>query len=139
MIYSPEEKPLVRNGVNSLLGVASTELPIAGTLFEVSEEIHDLLDRIAKDFGVAISQMQGRARGKKPISTARQFSMWAICNILGFTSDDAATALGRNRTTVIHAIKEIDKSIAADSNVSLYIDILIDHFGEDIGDGEDLI
>lgn len=136
--FNPEDRSVSQQGVAAMLGIPASELPSLTSAIEAPEEVKQLLNRIAKDFHVYLSQVQGRERGKKPISTARQFSMWALNTILGVEMESSGSYLGRDRSTAIFAVNKVNEWVAKSPEIRSYTELLTEIFAPTV-DGEDLI
>lgn len=58
--------------------------------------------------GVEYAEVMASSRGCREASYARQIIIYCLIVEFGFSRDDVGKALGRDRATVIHALKRIE-------------------------------
>lgn len=105
---------------------------------DMPEEVETAIETVAGHFNIPRESLVSKSRGKADVSAARMLSMWLICKGLMRSQEETGSYFSRDRTTVTHALKTVEKW-KSDLNVQQYLDELLLVFAHEIEDGEDLI
>jgi chromosomal replication initiator protein len=78
--------------------------------------VSEILDATAQEFGLQPGELKGKSR-RQPIARARQVAMYLARDLTEHTPDQIGTVFNRDRTTVNHAVKQIDAAVNDDQVV----------------------
>jgi chromosomal replication initiator protein len=78
--------------------------------------VSEILDATAQEFGLESTELKGKSR-RQPIARARQVAMYLARDLTEHTPDKIGTVFDRDRTTVNHAVKQIDAAVKSDGLV----------------------
>jgi chromosomal replication initiator protein len=78
--------------------------------------VSEILEATAQEFGLPPTELKGRSR-RQPIARARQVAMYLARDLTEHTPDQIGTVFNKDRTTVNHAVKQIDAAIRDDELV----------------------
>ena len=74
-----------------------------------------IIRNVCKYYGVDEDTLKGPQRSRN-ISEPRQLAMYLMRQLAGMGHDDIAKVFGRDRTTVLHSIKQLDKALQLKDN-----------------------
>ena len=74
-----------------------------------------ILRNVCKYYGVDEDTLKGPQRSRN-ISEPRQMAMYLMRQMLNMSQDDIAKVFARERTTVLHALKQVDKTLQLKGN-----------------------
>lgn len=74
-----------------------------------------IVRNVCKYYGVEEDILKGQQRSRN-ISEPRQVAMYLIRQMLNMSQDEIAKIFSRERTTVLHALKQVDKTLAQKEN-----------------------
>lgn len=72
----------------------------------MSEQENDILQAVAKEYGVSIDDIASRSQ-RSDISEARHMAMYLISEISGYDPERIGKVFGRSRMTAIYAVRKI--------------------------------
>lgn len=75
-----------------------------------------ILHNVCKYYGVDQDMLKSPQRSRN-ISEPRQVAMYLIRQMLGLSQDEIAKVFGRDRTTVLHALKQVNKTLEVKGNI----------------------
>ena len=76
--------------------------------------IEKIINEVARTFNITASDIRSRKRSSN-ISSARMTAMYVVHEITGMTMQEIGKEFGgRDHSTVVYALSEIEKKIAAD-------------------------
>jgi hypothetical protein len=78
--------------------------------------VSEILDATAQEFGLDPTDLKSKSR-RQPVARARQVAMYLARDLTEHTPDQIGMAFDRDRTTVNHAIKQIDAAVKTDGLV----------------------
>jgi chromosomal replication initiator protein len=82
-----------------------------------ARSINEILEATAQEFGVELNELKGQSR-RRPVARARHVAMYLAQELTGHTPGEIGRAVGeRDRTTVNHAVKQIDAAVNDDQLV----------------------
>ena len=82
-----------------------------------ARSIHEILEATAQEFGVELDDLKGKSR-RRPVARARHVAMYLAQELTQHTPGEIGRAVGeRDRTTVNHAVKQIDAAVNNDQVV----------------------
>ena len=74
-----------------------------------------IIRNVCKYYGVDEDTLKGPQRSRN-ISEPRQIAMYLMRQLLNMSQDDIAKEFARERTTVLHALKQVDKTLLLKGN-----------------------
>ena len=77
------------------------------------ETPEEIVDRVSRAFGVDPAQVRGKAKSRG-VSQARQAAMYILCRGQGLSANGAGKLFDRDHTTVLYALKSVDKKLQSD-------------------------
>lgn len=86
----------------------------------MSEQENDILQAVAKEYGVSVDDIMSNSR-RSDISEARQMSMCLFAETSGYEPERIGSIFGRNRTTVIYAIRKMRDLASVDKRTQRHI------------------
>jgi chromosomal replication initiator protein len=79
--------------------------------------VNEILEATAQEFGVELADLKGSSR-RRPVARARHVAMYLAQELTGHTPGEIGKVFGeRDRTTVNHAVKQIDGAVQDDEVV----------------------
>ena len=81
-----------------------------------TRSVNEILDATALEFELDPNELKGKSK-RRPISLARQVAMYLSRELTEYTPEQIGTAFDRDRTTVNHAVKQIDAALKDDQVV----------------------
>jgi chromosomal replication initiator protein len=79
--------------------------------------VNEILEATAQEFGVELADLKGNSR-RRPVARARHVAMYLAQELTGHTPGEIGKVFGeRDRTTVNHAVKQIDGAVKDDEVV----------------------
>jgi chromosomal replication initiator protein len=79
--------------------------------------VNEILEATAQEFGVDFADLKGNTR-RRPVARARHVAMYLAQELTGHTPGEIGKVFGdRDRTTVNHAVKQIDAAVQDDEVV----------------------
>ena len=79
--------------------------------------VNEILEATAQEFGVDLTDLKGSTR-RRPVARARHVAMYLAQELTGHTPGEIGKVFGeRDRTTVNHAVKQIDAAVQDDEVV----------------------
>jgi chromosomal replication initiator protein len=78
--------------------------------------VSEILDATAQEFGLDPRELRGKSR-RRPIARARQVAMYLAREMTDHSPDQIGTVFEKDRTTVNHAVKQIDAAVKDDEVV----------------------
>ena len=96
---------------------AYTALPDHVELVALSDVVEATARRRAQEFGVELAELRGSSR-RRPVACARHVAMYLAQELTAHTPAEIGKVFGeRDRTTVNHAVKQIDAAVRDDEVV----------------------
>ena len=83
-------------------------------------EILDIQEKVCGYFSVSFKNLTGSCREKRFVR-ARHIAMY-LCKQQGFSYPDIGQAFNKDHTSVIHAVKKIEKQLKTDSKLNRIIE-----------------
>lgn len=137
---------VINAGVAAIIGEARAKAPAKPPmdLSKMDPLFKLLFESVATDFDVTVDEMLASGRGVKRVAKARMVVIWLLSRNYGFSLNEIASEIARDRTTIRHAAIDIDKMREDDDTVKVYLDQLcvdveelrVETLGEE---GDDLI
>jgi chromosomal replication initiator protein len=81
-----------------------------------TRSVNEILDATALEFELDSNELKGKSK-RRPIALARQVAMYLSRELTEYTPEQIGTAFDRDRTTVNHAVKQIDAALKDDQVV----------------------
>ena len=82
-----------------------------------ARSINEILEATAQEFGVELGELKGKSR-RRPVAKARHVAMYLAQELTQHTPGEIGRAVGeRDRTTVNHAVKQVDVAVNNDQLV----------------------
>jgi chromosomal replication initiator protein len=82
-----------------------------------ARSVNEILEATAQEFGVELAELKGSSR-RRPVARARHVAMYLAHELTAHTPGEIGKVFGeRDRTTVNHAIKQIDAAVKDDQVV----------------------
>jgi chromosomal replication initiator protein len=82
-----------------------------------ARSVNEILEATAQEFGVGLADLKGSSR-RRPVARARHVAMYLAQELTGHTSGEIGKVFGeRDRTTVNHAVNQIDAALEHDEVV----------------------
>jgi chromosomal replication initiator protein len=82
-----------------------------------ARSVNEILEATAQEFGVELGELKGSSR-RRPVARARHVAMYLAQELTGHTPGEIGRVFGeRDRTTVNHAVKQIDAAVRDDEGV----------------------
>lgn len=86
----------------------------------MSEQENDILHAVAEEYGVSVEDIMSNSR-RSDISEARQMSMCLFAETSGYEPERIGRVFGRNRATVIYAIRKMRDLASVDKRTQRHI------------------
>ena len=81
-----------------------------------TRSVNEILDATALEFELDPKELKGKSK-RRPIALARQVAMYLSRELTEYTPEQIGTAFARDRTTVNHAVKQINAALKDDQVV----------------------
>lgn len=94
----------------------------------MSEQENDILHAVAEEYGVSVEDIMSNSR-RSDITEARQMSMCLFAETSGYEPERIGRVFGRNRTTVIYAIRKMRDLASVDKRTQRHLANLQNVFG----------
>ena len=86
----------------------------------MSEQENDILHAVAEEYGVSVDDIMSNSR-RSDIAEARQMSMCLFAETSGYEPERIGRVFGRNRATVIYAIRKMRDLASVDKRTQRHI------------------
>lgn len=86
----------------------------------MSEQENDILHAVAEEYGVSVEDIMSNSR-RSDITEARQMSMCLFAETSGYEPERIGRVFGRNRTTVIYAIRKMRDLASVDKRTQRHL------------------
>lgn len=86
----------------------------------MSEQENDILHAVAEEYGVSVEDIMSNSR-RSDIAEARQMSMCLFAETSGYEPERIGRVFGRNRTTVIYAIRKMRDLASVDKRTQRHL------------------
>jgi chromosomal replication initiator protein len=82
-----------------------------------ARSVNEILEATAQEFGIELADLKGSSR-RRPVARARHVAMYLAQELTGHTPGEIGKVFGqRDRTTVNHAVRQIDAAVKDDELV----------------------
>ena len=82
-----------------------------------TRSVNEILEATAQEFGIELTDLKGSSR-RRPVARARHVAMYLAQELTGHTPGEIGKVFGeRDRTTVNHAVRQIDAAVKDDEVV----------------------
>lgn len=137
---------IIETGVEAIIGEARDKPPAKPAMdFSKMDPLFKLLfESVATDFKVEVNELLASGRGVRRVAKGRMVVIWTLSRFFGFSLNEIADQIERDRTTIRHAAVEIDKMREVSEAITVYLDKFCEDIEElrkeHLGDeGDDLI
>jgi chromosomal replication initiator protein len=82
-----------------------------------ARSVNEILEATAQEFGIELAELKGSSR-RRPVARARHVAMYLAQELTAHTPGEIGKVFGeRDRTTVNHAVRQIDAAVKDDEVV----------------------